>query len=86
MTLNVNIENNEGTKNTARILSEFSRAMFSTGIVRHIKMKKRYFDRNVSALQNKNDKIRKMGRSAQLEQDIKDGKVLVNARGRVIKR
>ncbi len=85
MTLNVNIKK-DSSKSTPRILSEFSRAMFSTGIVRHIKMKKRYFARNVSALQNKTAKLRKMQRSAQLEQDIKDGKVLVNARGRVIKR
>jgi hypothetical protein len=85
MTLNVNIKK-DSTKSTQRILSEFSRAMFSTGIVRHMKMKKRYFDRNVSHLISKRAKLRKMNRTAQLEQDIKDGKVLVNARGRIIKR
>ncbi len=85
MATNVEIKK-DSSKSTPRILSEFSRAMFSTGIVRHLKMKKRYFDRNVSALRNKQAKLRKMGRKAQLEQDIKDGKVLVNARGRVIKR
>ncbi len=85
MTLNVNIEK-DSKKSTHRMLSEFSRAMFSTGIVRHIKMKKRYFARNVSTLQKKGDKLRKMQRSLQLEQDIKDGKVLINSRGRIIKR
>lgn len=85
MTLNVNIKK-DSSKSTLRILSEFSRAMFSTGIVRHIKMKKRYFDRNTSHLTDKRAKLRKMGRTAELEQDIKDGKVLVNARGRIIKR
>ncbi len=85
MTLNVHIKK-DSTKNTHRILSEFSRAMFSTGIVRHIKMKKRYFDRKASHLLTKRAKLRKMERTAQLEQDIKDGKVLVNARGRIIKR
>jgi len=49
-------------------------------------MKKRYFDRNVSPLRKKQDKLRKISRKAQLEQDIKDGKVMINARGRVIKR
>ena len=85
MAINVEIKK-DSSKSTPRILSEFSRSMFSTGIVRHLKMKKRYFDRNVSALRNKQAKLRKMRRSAELEQDIKDGKVLVNARGRVIKR
>ncbi len=85
MTLNVEIKK-DNSKSTQRILSEFSRAMFSTGIVRHIKMNKRYFNRNVSALRKKQDKLRKIARKAQLEQDIKDGKVLINARGRVIKR
>jgi len=85
MTLNVHIKK-DGTKNTHRILSEFSRAMFSTGIVRHIKMKKRYFDRTASHLLSKRAKLRKMSRKAELEQEIKDGKVLVNARGRIIKR
>ena len=85
MTLNVEIKK-DSSKSTQRVLSEFSRAMFSTGIVRHIKMKKRYFDRNASPLRKKQDKLRKIERKAQLEQDIKDGKVLINARGRVIKR
>ncbi len=85
MTLNVYIKK-DSSKNTPRILSEFSRAMFGTGIVRHLKMKKRYFARNVSELQNKQSKLRKMGRRAKLEQDIKDGKVIVNARGRMIKK
>ncbi len=85
MTLNVNIKK-DSTKSTQRVLSEFSRAMFSTGIVRHIKMKKRYFDRNVSHLLSKRAKLRKMSRKADLEQEIKDGKVLVNARGRIIRR
>jgi hypothetical protein len=85
MTLNVNIKGNSSTS-TARLLSDFSRTMFSTGIVRHIKMNKRYFARNKSPLRLKQDKIRKLTRSAQLEQDIKDGKVTVNSRGRIIKR
>ena len=85
MTLNVYIKK-DSTKNTHRILSEFSRAMSSTGIVRHIKMNKRYFTRKASPLAIKRAKLRKMVRQARLEQDIKDGKVLVNARGRVIKR
>ncbi len=85
MTLNVEIKK-DNSKSTQRILSEFSRAMFSTGIVRHIKMNKRYFKRNVSALRKRQDKLRRIARKAQLEQDIKDGKVLINARGRVIKR
>ncbi len=85
MTLNVEIKP-DSAKSTPRILSEFSRAMFSTGIVRHIKMKKRYFSRNMSPLHNKQDKLRKIARKAELEQDIKDGKVLLNARGRIIKR
>ncbi len=85
MTLNVKIEK-DGSKSTARILSEFSRAMFGTGIVRHLKMNKRYFSRNVSALQKKQAKLRKMEKVAKLEQDIKDGKVLINSQGRVIKR
>jgi hypothetical protein len=85
MTLNVEIKK-DSSKSTPRILSEFSRSMFSTGIVRHIKMNKRYFQRNPSPLRKKQDKLRKIARKAQLEQDIKDGKVLINARGRVIKR
>ncbi len=85
MTLNVHIKK-DGSKNTHRMLSEFSRAMFSTGIVRHLKTKKRYFTRKASDLIVKRAKLRKMLREAQLEQDIKDGKVIVNARGKIIKR
>ena len=85
MTLNVEIKK-DSAKSTPRILSEFSRAMFSTGIVRHLKMNKRYFARNASPLRKKQDKLRRLQRQAQLEQDIKDGKVLINARGRIIKR
>ncbi len=85
MTLNVRITK-DGSKNTHRMLSEFSRAVFSSGIVRHLKTRKRYFSRNVSHLIKKKAKLKRLAKQAQLEQDIKDGKVAVNARGQIVKK
>lgn len=85
MTVNAAVEKSD-TKSTPRVLSEFSRKMFSTGIVRHLKQNKRYFSRAASDLRKKQSKLKKLARQEQLTQDIKDGKVLVNQHGRVVKR
>lgn len=85
MTTNAEV-GKDGAKSTPRILSEFSRKMFSTGIVRHLKLNKRYYSRPLSPLRKKQAKMKRLTRREQLNQDIKDGKVLVNQQGRVVKR
>ena len=73
MTKNVDISKT-GNENTASLLRKFSRRMQGTGIVRHLRSK-RYWARQLSDSVQKKNALRRIAKTEQYQQMLKEGKV-----------
>jgi len=83
MATNVQVEKS-GNENTGAVLRKFTQRMRSSGIVQ--KMRKiRYRARPLSITTRRKAALRKINRSEEFEQLIKDGKLSDSVRGKRVK-